>query len=86
MSLFDKHFDDDDIGTCEECGKELPVSEMNFIEDYGWVCSDCAGETDLARCSKCGELFNPDDCSHLEDGSWVCMDCDGDLYWSTHKT
>lgn len=84
MSLFDKHFTADETAICEECGKEFPVSEMNHIEDYGWVCKRCAEETDLVRCSQCYELYAPEDCSRLEDGTYVCMDCDGDLYWSTH--
>jgi len=85
LGLFDKHYPPDETATCEECGKEFSVDSMTHVEDYGWVCSECAKETDLVKCSRCYELFAPEDCTKLEDGSFVCMDCDGDLYWSAHE-
>lgn len=84
MSLFDKHYPKDETNVCAECGKELPVADMTFIEDLGWICNACADASDMVRCSQCGSLFSPDDCSTSPDGAYVCLDCDPDLYWETH--
>lgn len=84
MSRFDKHFPNDAVEVCADCGKELPISELHFMEDYGWLCDDCVDTENQAVCSECNRIYNKEDCTQLEDDTWVCMDCDSDLYWENH--
>ena len=85
MSLFDSHYGKGDTVPCAECGKDFAVSEMAFLEDEGWFCRECAGQTGLVECADCHKLYAPEDVSQRDDGSVVCLDCDSDLYWSTHE-
>lgn len=85
MGLFDKHFPSDETEVCEDCGRAFSLDELHYVDEYGYVCSECLENSSLVKCSKCGSAYSPDDCTQLEDGSWVCLDCDGDLYWAAHE-
>lgn len=70
---------DDDITTCESCGDEILVSELESCPECGLdgLCADCLSDHDCLcnECECCGNSIS-------EDNSEDCPDCDTGPYCS----
>jgi len=59
---------------CQECSHWYPSDDVYFIENHGYVCSDCYENGEFERCGECHCHFHSQDITKV-DGKHYCNKC-----------
>ena len=64
-----------DYYCCEDCGRYFNY-DLNYIENYGYVCNDCYSRGDYFQCEECYQYFRCEDGHYSESmDRWYCNEC-----------